>query len=34
MGTGFDSGLTLDYVYENRRATTSLGRLIDRNYFE
>ncbi|HZE57669.1 MAG TPA: bifunctional alpha/beta hydrolase/class I SAM-dependent methyltransferase [Chthoniobacterales bacterium] len=31
--TGFDSGLTLDYVYENRaRGTTSLGRLIDRNY--
>ena len=31
--TGFDSGLTLDYVYENRaRGTTPLGRLIDRNY--
>ena len=31
--SGFDSGLTLDYVYENRaRGTTPLGRLIDRNY--
>jgi alpha-beta hydrolase superfamily lysophospholipase/SAM-dependent methyltransferase len=31
--TGFDSGLTLDYVYENKaRGTTPLGRLIDRNY--
>jgi alpha-beta hydrolase superfamily lysophospholipase/SAM-dependent methyltransferase len=31
--TGFDSGLTLDYVYENRpRGTTVLGRMIDRNY--
>src|SRR5256714_11759503 len=31
--TGFDSGLTLDYVYENNaRGTTPLGRLIDRNY--
>jgi alpha-beta hydrolase superfamily lysophospholipase/SAM-dependent methyltransferase len=31
--TGFDSGLTLDYVYENRaRGATPLGRLIDRNY--
>ena len=31
--TGFDSGLTLDYVYENRaRGKTPLGRLIDRNY--
>jgi SAM-dependent methyltransferase len=31
--TGFDSGLTLDYVYENRPCgTTALGRLIDRNY--
>ena len=31
--TGFDSGLTLDYVYENQaRGTTPLGRLIDRNY--
>jgi hypothetical protein len=33
--TGFDSGLTLDYVYENRaRGTTPLGRLIDRNYLD
>jgi alpha-beta hydrolase superfamily lysophospholipase/SAM-dependent methyltransferase len=31
--TGFDSGLTLDYVYENKpRGMTPLGRLIDRNY--
>lgn len=31
--TGFDSGLTLDYVYENRaQGVTPLGRLIDRNY--
>lgn len=31
--TGFDSGLTLDYVYENKaRGSTPLGRLIDRNY--
>jgi len=31
--SGFDSGLTLDYVYDNRRkGTTPLGRLIDRNY--
>ena len=31
--TGFDSGLTLDYVYENEpRGRTPLGRLIDRNY--
>lgn len=31
--TGFDSGLTLDYVYENNaRGLTPLGRLIDRNY--
>ena len=30
---GFDSGLTLDYVYENRaRGTTPLGRFIDRQY--
>ncbi|MFL6588852.1 MAG: bifunctional alpha/beta hydrolase/class I SAM-dependent methyltransferase [Chthoniobacterales bacterium] len=33
--SGFDSGLTLDYVYENRaRGTTPLGRLIDRAYLE
>lgn len=31
--SGFDSGLTLDYVYENKpQGTTPLGRLIDRNY--
>ncbi|HEV2804453.1 MAG TPA: bifunctional alpha/beta hydrolase/class I SAM-dependent methyltransferase [Chthoniobacterales bacterium] len=31
--SGFDSGLTLDYVYENKaRGRTPLGRLIDRNY--
>lgn len=31
--SGFDSGLTLDYVYENKpQGTTVLGRLIDRNY--
>jgi alpha-beta hydrolase superfamily lysophospholipase/SAM-dependent methyltransferase len=30
---GFDSGTTLDYVYEDRpQGTTPLGRLIDRNY--
>jgi alpha-beta hydrolase superfamily lysophospholipase len=31
--SGFDSGVTLDYVYENKpQGTTPLGRLIDRNY--
>jgi alpha-beta hydrolase superfamily lysophospholipase len=31
--SGFDSGATLDYVYENKpRGRTPLGRLIDRNY--
>lgn len=31
--SGFDSGLTLDYVYENRsRGATRLGRLIDHGY--
>ena len=30
---GFDSGLSLDYVYENRpRGKTLLGRLIDKSY--
>jgi alpha-beta hydrolase superfamily lysophospholipase/SAM-dependent methyltransferase len=30
---GFDSGVTLDYVYENRpQGVTPLGRLIDRSY--
>ena len=32
---GFDSGLTLDYVYANQpQGVTPLGRLIDRNYLE
>ncbi len=32
---GFDSGTTLDYVYENKaRGITPLGRLIDRNYLD
>jgi len=32
---GFDSGRTLDYVYENRsQGMTPLGRLIDRSYLE
>jgi alpha-beta hydrolase superfamily lysophospholipase/SAM-dependent methyltransferase len=31
--SGFDSGVTLDYVYENQpRGTTPLGRAIDKNY--
>jgi alpha-beta hydrolase superfamily lysophospholipase/SAM-dependent methyltransferase len=31
--SGFDSGLTLDYVYENKpQGTTRLGRFIDRGY--
>jgi hypothetical protein len=31
--SGFDSGLTLDYVYENKpQGTTALGRFIDHNY--
>src|SRR5213083_1827846 len=31
--SGFDSGLSLDYVYENKpRGMTPLGRFIDRNY--
>lgn len=33
--TGFDSGVTLDYVYENvAHGFTPLGRLIDRNYLD
>ena len=33
--SGFDSGVTLDYVYENRpRGTTPLGKLIDKFYLE
>ena len=32
---GFDSGLTLDYVYENRpQGLTPLGRLMDRAYLD
>ncbi|MBS0660763.1 MAG: bifunctional alpha/beta hydrolase/class I SAM-dependent methyltransferase [Verrucomicrobia bacterium] len=32
---GFDAGVTLDYVYENRaRGRTPLGRMIDRNYLD
>jgi alpha-beta hydrolase superfamily lysophospholipase/SAM-dependent methyltransferase len=32
---GFDSGVTLDYVYENRpQGITPLGRLIDRSYLD
>lgn len=33
--TGFDSGKTLDYVYENKsRGKTFLGRAIDRSYLD
>jgi alpha-beta hydrolase superfamily lysophospholipase/SAM-dependent methyltransferase len=33
--SGFDSGRTLDYVYENRpRGVSALGRMIDRAYLE
>jgi alpha-beta hydrolase superfamily lysophospholipase/SAM-dependent methyltransferase len=33
--SGFDSGLTLDYVYENKaRGVSPLGRLIDRTYLD
>jgi SAM-dependent methyltransferase/esterase/lipase len=33
--TGFDSGMTLDYVYENRpRGITPVGRLIDRAFLD
>lgn len=33
--SGFDSGLSLDYVYENRaQGATRLGRLIDHGYLE
>lgn len=35
LDTGFDSGSTLDYVYEHRpRGSGPLGRMIDRNYIE
>ena len=34
-GHGFDSGLSLDYVYENKpRGSTALGRLIDKSYLD
>jgi alpha-beta hydrolase superfamily lysophospholipase/SAM-dependent methyltransferase len=33
--TGFDSGSTLDYVYRNQAAgSTLIGRMIDRNYLD
>lgn len=33
--SGFDSGVTLDYVYENKpQGATPLGRLMDRSYLE
>lgn len=33
--SGFDSGMTLDYVYANRsRGTTPIGKLIDRIYLD
>jgi hypothetical protein len=35
LETGFDSGSTLDYVYENRvRGKNAVGRLLDRAYLE
>lgn len=35
LESGFDSGATLDYVYENRaRGTTPLGHLLDRTYLD
>ncbi|MER8829957.1 bifunctional alpha/beta hydrolase/class I SAM-dependent methyltransferase [Mesorhizobium sp. M0938] len=35
IATGFDSGSTLDYVYENEaRGHTPLGRMIDRTFLE
>ncbi|MCD9032071.1 bifunctional alpha/beta hydrolase/class I SAM-dependent methyltransferase [Luteimonas sp. Y-2-2-4F] len=35
LETGFDSGSTLDYVYEDRaRGAGPLGRLVDRNYLD
>lgn len=35
LDTGFDSGSTLDYVYENRaRGAGPPGRLVDRNYLD
>ena len=33
--TGFDSGSTLDYVYQNQaHGRTALGRLVDRSYLD
>ncbi|WP_274627352.1 bifunctional alpha/beta hydrolase/class I SAM-dependent methyltransferase [Arvimicrobium flavum] len=35
VATGFDSGSTLDYVYENEpRGAGALGRLVDRTYLD
>ncbi|NZA28488.1 bifunctional alpha/beta hydrolase/class I SAM-dependent methyltransferase [Luteimonas sp. SJ-92] len=35
LDTGFDSGSTLDYVYENTaRGAGPLGRMVDRNYLD
>ncbi|MDH5823122.1 bifunctional alpha/beta hydrolase/class I SAM-dependent methyltransferase [Luteimonas sp. RD2P54] len=35
LETGFDSGSTLDYVYENTaRGVGPLGRMVDRNYLD
>lgn len=35
LETGFDSGSTLDYVYENNaRGVGPLGRMVDRNYLD
>ena len=35
QATGYDSGSTLDYVYQNKaRGRWGLGRLIDRNYLD
>ena len=35
LATGFDSGATLDYVYQNQaQGTPLLGKLIDRNYLD
>jgi len=35
LTTGFDSGLSLDYVYENEaRGISPLGRVIDRSYLD
>lgn len=33
--SGFDAGVALDYVYENKaQGTTPIGRMIDRNYLD